>query len=1032
MQNYQTNIEDLGKCTVAIQKAGDNGRILGTGVIVTDDGLILTCYHVIGEIKNKTIKHNSIDVYFPEFKITKSASAVKEYCDPSIDVAFFKIENGSLSNKTTVSNLGEGIIFGHKFASIGFRKPKVFEKLSSSGEIRIKTSFKTKEDNIESPQLIQLYSDEIEPGMSGSPILDLETNKVVGIISEHWVSASNNVDARLNFGIPIESILKVPAIESILRERNPGLKKIHQFMEKIGLGKSKIYQRFDDVYVAPTEYNEIEGTLRENNCVFITGTAEYGKTFTAIKLLWEYSKKDIPITPKYIPEEAKEESKDIIKKLKNQDEDLQNTVIYLEDPIGKYKYESNPEFESSFVDIFESLHDLNTYLIITSREEIYQQFHPIGGLDTITKNVVKKLNIGKRSYDYEKREEMLLRWAAIYRCRWLEDDKLKNMIFEIIKNNDAKLSTPLNIKDFAYATRYENSNAIVLDSKKEEELIKTLDKKSERTPEVFAEEITEMEPEKILFLCFLFVSGRFPIEFVKEKYKELVNELANEFKIGEGEDALKFERVLDSFKDSSKVDTNYDAFLNKYTLRFSHPSYYEAILLMISKNGAFKLPRKILSVVLLKLFSTYSEVALIVASNFDNLPENVQNLLSKIPDNKQTAGMVAFAIAANFDKLPENVQNLLFKLADNKETAVGVAYALTEKFDELPGNVRNELLVKLSDNKETAVGVAYVISHKFDKLPENVQNLLFKLADNQETAGMAALVIGVNFDRLPDTVRNLLFKLADNKDTAKDVAYTIADNYGKLPDTVRNLLFKLAEHKEIAASVAFAISFCCDRLPDNVLELLFKLVENKETASDVANVVIWNYKLPDTVRKILLFKLANNNKEIAASVADVVAYNFDRLPDNVRNELFKLADNKEASGNISYAVAKYFDKLPDNVRNELLLKPADNKETARYIAWFTAYNFNNLPYNVRNHLFMFADEKETAAIVADAIAWQFDKLPENVQNLLFKLAENKETASSVSYAVSKHFDRLADSVRNELLKKLENIRENANDIKTYG
>jgi hypothetical protein len=42
-------------------------------------------------------------------------------------------------------------------------------------------------------------------------------------------------------------------------------------------------------------------------------------------------------------------------------------------------------------------------------------------------------------------------------------------------------------------------------------------------------------------------------------------------------------------------------------------------------------------------------------------------------------------------KLPENVQNLLFKLAENKDTAKGVASAVAHYFYKLLENVRNEL-----------------------------------------------------------------------------------------------------------------------------------------------------------------------------------------------------------------------------------------------------------------------------------------------------------------------------------------------------
>ena len=42
------------------------------------------------------------------------------------------------------------------------------------------------------------------------------------------------------------------------------------------------------------------------------------------------------------------------------------------------------------------------------------------------------------------------------------------------------------------------------------------------------------------------------------------------------------------------------------------------------------------------------------------------------------------------DKLPPNIQNLLVKLADNKETARDVAHAVADNFNKLRENVRND------------------------------------------------------------------------------------------------------------------------------------------------------------------------------------------------------------------------------------------------------------------------------------------------------------------------------------------------------
>jgi hypothetical protein len=72
--------------------------------------------------------------------------------------------------------------------------------------------------------------------------------------------------------------------------------------------------------------------------------------------------------------------------------------------------------------------------------------------------------------------------------------------------------------------------------------------------------------------------------------------------------------------------------------------------------------------------------------------------------------------------------------------------------------------------------------------------------------------------------------------------------------------------------------------------------------------------------------------------------------------LFKLVDNKDTAGIVASAVAYNFDKLPENVRNELLLKAAnsidrnENPFAGSYIADAVSRNFDKLPENIRDEL----------------------------------------------------------------------------------
>ena len=61
-----------------------------------------------------------------------------------------------------------------------------------------------------------------------------------------------------------------------------------KFLDLIGESSSKIYNRIDELFVPPIEYDEIKASLEKNRVVFITGPPEFGKTYTAIRLLWEF------------------------------------------------------------------------------------------------------------------------------------------------------------------------------------------------------------------------------------------------------------------------------------------------------------------------------------------------------------------------------------------------------------------------------------------------------------------------------------------------------------------------------------------------------------------------------------------------------------------------------------------------------------------------------------------------------------------------------------------------------------------------
>jgi S1-C subfamily serine protease len=196
-------MSDFTKCCVRITNPNTH-TILGTGIIITTDGYIVTCYHNIKKLISEK-KQDLVEIHFPSDSSKRyKARILEEYCNSFLDVAVLKIE-GKLFAMTNVANLGVYASEDSPFRSFGFRKDELFDGLFASGKIYGMVQKKRSGEVID---VIQLSSADIGKGMSGSPVLDVKKNKIVGIISESWEKTEHG-DRDLAFAIPILSLAQV-------------------------------------------------------------------------------------------------------------------------------------------------------------------------------------------------------------------------------------------------------------------------------------------------------------------------------------------------------------------------------------------------------------------------------------------------------------------------------------------------------------------------------------------------------------------------------------------------------------------------------------------------------------------------------------------------------------------------------------------------------------------------------------------------------------------------------------------------------
>lgn len=279
----------------------------------------------------------------------------------------------------------------------------------------------------------------------------------------------------------------------------------YQFLDLIKTGDIR-YRNIDKYYVLPAEYDDIKKMIEENHVALIIGDPGIGKTYTAVRLLWEYYKEGYK--PKWFYGMDKNDRELQSQQLQDYDP-VDKEIVYFEDPFGRSKFERKEDLAEILKPLLSRIKNHNSRIIITSRSAVFEEF----SAETLDaeglRKYSKEMNIVKPSYSLEK----LIEIAEVYidsMANWCNNEAMKSIIIKAIK--EKQLVTPLAIFDVIKNCQYADTDDVLNQAVNEV--------KSDDVTVRFSFEVQNMQiPSKVL-LYMIFFLGNIHIRNYQTIYSE--------------------------------------------------------------------------------------------------------------------------------------------------------------------------------------------------------------------------------------------------------------------------------------------------------------------------------------------------------------------------------------------------------------------------------------------------------------------------------------------------------------------------------
>lgn len=190
----EIGLQDLLDFSVKVlNKSGDP---VGTGIVISPEGQILTCAHVLRAVgvEPRKAKNKTINIHFPQVRggeEKKRKARVKTFLPKhEDDIVVLELTDGkSPLAPEQIARLGtaEGSEH-HEFRSYGFSS--IGSYLARYAEGRIMGPTEVVETKLLAKP-IELRTRDIRPGLSGAGVLDVKTNRIIGLVTERWNPVGN-------------------------------------------------------------------------------------------------------------------------------------------------------------------------------------------------------------------------------------------------------------------------------------------------------------------------------------------------------------------------------------------------------------------------------------------------------------------------------------------------------------------------------------------------------------------------------------------------------------------------------------------------------------------------------------------------------------------------------------------------------------------------------------------------------------------------------------------------------------------------